>query len=175
MVSPARPPRYCSAMNRNLLTAGLTAAVVAALTTAVVGYAAGGNPDDMTAAPIAVLSEPSRVLDERVTGPTDRVTLPDKPWWATAVYVNVVVVDPAAAGYLTMWDCVDMPDISHLNFTARATESNFVAVPLAALPPAQRDAEHRLASDDICIYTSTPADVVVDLIGWGQTASYFRP
>lgn len=122
---------------------------------------AQSDPDEMTTGGVTVLDVPHRALDERETGQVDRVTLPMRPWWATAAMINVAVADPPQAGYLTLFQCGERPFVAHVNYTAGETESNMAAVPITP-------------EGDVCIFTSTPADVVLDVLAWSEQPYYFR-
>jgi hypothetical protein len=74
---------------------------------------------------------------------------------------NVVVISDDEPGYLVLWDCETMPDVSHLNYGANSVESNFV---MASMSP----------SDDLCLTMSTPGDVVIDVFGWASNAEYYQ-
>lgn len=85
---------------------------------------------------------PSRVLDTRAASPLGGREVRPLPvagaggvpaTGATAVVVNVTVVAPTGAGYLTVWPGgTDRPVVSSLNFTPGLTVANLVVVPLGA-------------------------------------------
>jgi hypothetical protein len=106
--------------------------------------------------------DPHRVLDTRqMSAPLTDVAVAVAPPGAVGTAVNVTVTEPAAAGFATIYPCGSaLPLASNLNFVAGAT------VPAAALVPV--DGEGR-----ICIHTSAPAHVVVDVAGWLQAG--FNP
>ncbi|HSJ91822.1 MAG TPA: hypothetical protein VK917_07120 [Ilumatobacter sp.] len=97
---------------------------------------------------------PHRLLDTRVTAPLAAdhviaVDVPDEP----AVVVNVAAVRPAAAGFLTVFPCLEkMPTASNLNFRAGENTANLAVVATGA-------------SGRVCIYTSSETDLIVDLAG----------
>jgi len=69
---------------------------------------------------------------------------------STAVALNVTAVNPAAAGFVTVFPCgVGRPDTSNLNFAAGQTRPNNVIVGAYL----QR----------VCVYASAAVDIVVDL------------
>jgi len=105
---------------------------------------------------------PHRVLDTRqVAAPLTDVAVPVAPAGARGAVVNVTVTEPSAAGFATVYPCGGAaPLASNLNFTAGAT------VPAAAIAAVD-------ASGRICVHTSTPAHVIVDVGGW--LASGFEP
>jgi hypothetical protein len=100
---------------------------------------------------------PQRVFDSRNSGPAAQsFTVPfggvvggD----AVAVALNVTVTQPGAAGYLTAYPCgTAVPLSSNVNYGAGETVPNSVVVPLGA-------------NRSVCIFSSTPAHVIVDLAG----------
>jgi hypothetical protein len=71
----------------------------------------------------------------------------------TAVSLNVTAVDPGGAGYVTVWPCgTDQPLVSNLNPEPLITQPNFVNVRVGD-------------GGKVCLYTSQPTDVVVDVLG----------
>lgn len=77
---------------------------------------------------------------------------------ATALFVNVTAVDPAAQGHITVFDCDDdRPLVSNLNHTAGRTTGNGALSGLAV-------------DGDVCIFSRSSTDVVIDLNGWSTSA-----
>lgn len=73
---------------------------------------------------------------------------------AVAVFANVTVTEPNAAGFVTVFPCGEpFPLASNLNFTAGQTVPNLV---LARVGGGGR----------ICLYSSTPAHLIVDVAAW---------
>ena len=132
-------------------------------------------------------STPTRLLDTREglgaplapTTPTTPVTIPVAslpvsgalgraktiPAAVSAVALNVTVVNPSAAGFVTVWPCGQpRPNASNLNFEAGQVVANGVIAPVG---------------DDgsVCAFSSVPADLIVDLSGWfpGGTFSGATP
>lgn len=70
---------------------------------------------------------------------------------AKAAFVNVVAVDPADSGYITLWGDGAKPDASHINFTKGVTIANGVWVPVAA-------------DGTIQVYTHKACHIVVDVL-----------
>ncbi|MFT6436106.1 MAG: hypothetical protein ACJAVI_004163 [Candidatus Azotimanducaceae bacterium] len=71
-----------------------------------------------------------------------------------AVALNVTVVSPDAAGFVTVYPCdVERPLASNVNFVAGQVVPNGVIAPVSA-------------NGEVCIYSLAPTDVVVDLAGW---------
>jgi subtilisin family serine protease len=79
---------------------------------------------------------------------------------AGAVSLNVTVVDPVAAGFVTVYPCGDRPVASNLNYTAGQVASNAVIAPLSP-------------DDEVCFFSSTAAHLVADVNGWFATGSAF--
>ncbi len=69
------------------------------------------------------------------------------------VFMNVTLVDAAAAGYATVYPCAEgRPDTSNVNVASGQTIANFAVV--------RPD-----ANGEICVYSSMAADVLVDVLG----------
>lgn len=76
-----------------------------------------------------------------------------------AVALNVTVVNPSGAGFVTVYPCdVDRPLASNLNYTAGNVVANGVVAPVSA-------------DGEICIYSQQSTDVIVDLAGWIPSSS----
>jgi hypothetical protein len=87
---------------------------------------------------------------------------------ASAAVLNVTVVDPTAAGYLTVFpQGATQPTASNVNYVGGEVTANRVTVPLSSGP----------SPGEISIYSSSSADVVVDVSGSytsaGGTGSQF--
>jgi len=114
-----------------------------------------GNPSNLDSAPVnqcdggnagetlhAFGSIPVQVADDSVI-----------PSAASAAVLNVTVVNPTSGGFLTVYpEGASQPVASNLNFTAGLTTTNRVIVPLSS-------------SGFVEVFSSAPADVVVDLSG----------
>lgn len=73
---------------------------------------------------------------------------------AVAAAINVTSVNPTGPGYLTVWPCgVTRPVVSTLNFAAGTIRANGAIAPLGV-------------DGKLCLYSHSPADVVVDIVGW---------
>lgn len=114
------------------------------------------------------LPEPRRALDTRDT-PNGRLAASGRqtlslagvgvPLNARAVVVNTTAVDPSAPGYLTVWPCdQDLPTASNLNYAAGQTIPNLVVV-------------RPSPTGEICLYTQSATDVVVDVAGYLPSTS----
>lgn len=83
----------------------------------------------------------------------------DVPSLASAVVLNVTVVNPASAGYLTVFPAGQSPPTaSNLNYVAGEVVPNLVEVGIGS-------------SGEISIYSSASTDVVVDLEGYVASTS----
>ena len=113
---------------------------------------------------------PERLLDARVaagqigyTGPRptagqtvalDVTDVGDMqvPTGSKGVFVNVTAVDPAAAGWITVYACdAPKPNASALNYYPGDAIPNLVLAPIAA-------------DGTICLYTEAGTDIAVDLV-----------
>jgi hypothetical protein len=77
-----------------------------------------------------------------------------------SVSLNVVVANPAAAGFITVNSCGDRALVSSVNFVAAQTVANAVFAPVSA-------------SGTVCFFSSAATDLVVDINGWLKTGSGF--
>jgi len=124
-----------------------------------------------TAAPLALTAiAPRRVVDTRlgIGGQTRQLAggimrlqvagLGGIPADAEAIVANITVVEPDAPGYATVYPCTaQVPDVSVLNHAAGQTVANSAIV---ALSP----------QGEVCVYTYSAAEVLVDITGWlGQS------
>ena len=97
-------------------------------------------------------TSPVRLLDTRATGRAAVVEVPVDPN-ADAVAINLTAARAAARGFLTAHSCdEERPSVATLNFAAGQpiASSAFVATN---------------GSDSMCIFSSAPVDVIVDLTG----------
>jgi Cysteine-rich secretory protein family len=141
----------------NLVTSALGAGqlcVFASVTTHVIVDLAGWYRTDGGAsfAPIA----PQRIFDSRSGAAGQSYSMPlagvvgDD---AVAVAINLTATQPGAAGYLAAYPCGGtVPLVSNVNYTAGQTIPNSAIVPIGA-------------NRSICVFSSTPAHVIVDLSG----------
>ncbi len=73
---------------------------------------------------------------------------------ATAAVINVTVDAPTASGFLTVYPCGEaVPNASNLNFGAGQTTANAVTAKLGT-------------NGKVCIYTSAPTHLIVDINGY---------
>jgi hypothetical protein len=75
------------------------------------------------------------------------------PLGSNAVVVNVTAADPAADGFVTAFPCGNQPDTSMLNVRAWGA-------------PVPNGAIVGVSGDDLCIHSSVPTDVIVDVLGY---------
>lgn len=76
------------------------------------------------------------------------------PTDASAVALNVTIVEAQEAGYATVWPCgTPMPDASNVNFARGGTAANGVIAPIGA-------------DGSVCVFTSDNAHLIVDIAGW---------
>jgi hypothetical protein len=107
--------------------------------------------------------QPSRPIAVDVAGV--RATVGGAPQTigdAEAVALNVAVQAPQAAGFLTVWPCGSpRPNASSLNFRAGQTISNNVIATVGS-------------GGAICVHTTAPTDVIIDVAGWFKPGGSFR-
>ncbi len=99
--------------------------------------------------PAAPKSVPVRGVTVSVNGVDQQV-----PADASAVALNVTMVEARAAGFATVWPCgAPMPEASNVNFGRGGTAANGVIAPIGA-------------DGSVCIFTSADAHLIVDIAGW---------
>jgi hypothetical protein len=95
---------------------------------------------------------PARVLDTRFTGRAATIPV-SAPGGAAAVAITLTVTGGATAGFLAAYPCsAGRPDVSNVNWQAGETTAGAVFVPVGA-------------DGTLCVYTSSPVDVIVDVTG----------
>lgn len=93
-----------------------------------------------------------RLADTRTNGRVE-VVVAEVPAGTVAAVVNLTAIDAGAGGYLTASACDGArPEVSSVNFAPREVVAGSAYVPVGA-------------SGKICVYASTPVDVLVDLTG----------
>ena len=70
-----------------------------------------------------------------------------------AVSLNVTVIGPSTAGFVTVYPCGQRPLASNLNYTIGQTVPNAVITPVSA-------------DGNICLYSSATAYLLADINGW---------
>jgi len=82
------------------------------------------------------------------------------PTGATGVMINVTAVGPETAGFMTIWPCgIERPLASHLNFEPGQTIANGVIAAIGG-------------EGEVCVYSTSATDLVVDIAGWFENSSY---
>ena len=85
------------------------------------------------------------------------------PVAATAAVLNVAVTNAGAPGFLTVYPCGSpVPNAANLNFTASSTSSKLAVAKLGT-------------GGSVCIFTSAPTDLVVDVDGFFPGVSTYAP
>jgi hypothetical protein len=110
---------------------------------------------DGTGAPVAKLGS-SGQLSVAMRGAVIPVNGNDAqiPQDASAVALNVTVVNPEAAGFVTVWPCsAARPNASNLNFVAGQVVPNNVVAPIGD-------------QGSVCFYSSQSTDIIVDVSGY---------
>ena len=67
--------------------------------------------------------------------------------------LNVTATNTEAGGFITVFACGTLEEISSLNFDTGATVANAVLAPVSAW-------------GTICLYANQRTDVIVDINGW---------
>jgi hypothetical protein len=67
--------------------------------------------------------------------------------------LNVTVTNPDGDGFVTVYACGVLEEVSSVNFSASQTVANAVLAPISA-------------GGTICLYSNVTTDVVVDIDGW---------
>jgi hypothetical protein len=97
---------------------------------------------------------PTRVLDTRQTsGPLTDVRVPVAPVHSSGAVVNLTITDAHAPGYATLYPCGGLPLVSNVNFLATLPVAGAAVVPVDN-------------GGGVCVHTSTPANIIVDVAGW---------
>jgi Bacterial Ig domain/Bacterial lectin len=96
---------------------------------------------------------PDRMIDTRNKG--GKITTVEVPGFdiTRATFLNITVIDPKDAGFVTVWPCASpKPDSSNVNFRSGETR--------AAAALVKPDANGK-----VCIFSSTPAHLLMDRTG----------
>ena len=70
-----------------------------------------------------------------------------------AVSLNVTVVDPSAAGFVTVYPCGSRPGVSSLNFVTGQVVPNAVIAPVSN-------------TGEVCFFSNVSTDLLADVNGW---------
>ena len=84
------------------------------------------------------------------------------PTGARQVAVNVVGMNAAFGGHVTVWQCGAVPGTSNLNVPVGRTVANMAVVTLSS-------------KGSLCLKVSHPMHVLVDIAGWWGAAQELRP
>jgi hypothetical protein len=79
-----------------------------------------------------------------------------------AVSLNVTATGPEADGFVTVYACGAREPVSSVNFTSGSTVANAVVAPVSS-------------AGMICIYSSAPTDIVIDINGWFAAGAALTP
>lgn len=136
----------------------------------VTGWFATGNGFVDVAPSRLVDTRPGEVALRPLTGSfgadqVREVTVTDIPGLVpaqgvAAASLNLTVVNPAAAGYVSAYACGERPNASSVNFSAGRTVANLAIVPVSA-------------SGTVCFYASQSLHLIVDLTGWFEVGQGF--
>jgi HYR domain len=89
---------------------------------------------------------------------TGRASVPND---ASAVVLNVTVTGPQGPGFATVFPCgAAVPNASNLNYVAGATVANLIAAKIGD-------------GGSVCVYTSQPTHVIVDVAGFFPAGSSY--
>ncbi|MEO5722915.1 MAG: Ig-like domain-containing protein, partial [Ilumatobacteraceae bacterium] len=78
-----------------------------------------------------------------------------------SVSLNVVVTNPEAPGFITVYSCGTRKAVSSVNYVAGQTVANAVIAPVSA-------------TGTVCFYTFATTDIIVDINGWIASGSSFH-
>lgn len=118
----------------------------------------GSAPDALRFTPLAA---PDRLLDTRVTGRA-AVSTVNAPPGAEAVAVNLTATQASEPGWLKAFACGgDEPFVSNVNYMPGESVAGAAIVPVSG-------------DGTICVRSSAPADVIVDITGSFTTGGELR-
>ena len=75
------------------------------------------------------------------------------PGIVTTASINVTAINPAAAGFLTVYDCLTLPLASSLNYVPGVNGGNEIIASINA-------------NGRLCIHTSQATHLAADVTGW---------
>jgi hypothetical protein len=79
-----------------------------------------------------------------------------------AVSLNVTVDQPDQAGFVTVYPCGDLNEVSNVNFLPGQTVPNAVLTPVSA-------------DGNVCFFSNTPTHIIADINGYFPANSGFTP
>ena len=123
----------------------------------VTGWFSAGAIDAVNPSRLVDTRQPgSQASGRKVAGQQFRVQVTGSagvPTTASAVVVTLTAVNPAAAGFVTVFPCGAQPNASALNFGAGQTSANLAVATLDA-------------SGGVCVFVQQETDIVIDVTGW---------
>ena len=78
-----------------------------------------------------------------------------------SVSLNVVVTNPEASGFITVYTCGTLAQVSSVNYVSGQTVANAVIAPVSA-------------NGTVCFYSPATTDLIVDINGWIEAGSGFH-
>jgi hypothetical protein len=117
---------------------------------------------DGTGSPVAKLNagSPLSVQITSLAVTTSAGSATSIPTNISAAALNVTVVNPEASGFITVYPCdAERPNASNVNFSIGQVVANGVIAPVSS-------------SGEVCLFSSKPSDIVVDLAGWFGNSSF---
>ncbi len=113
--------------------------------------------------------QPSRLLDTRTTatkpgaGSTQTINVSAVAAGSSAVLVNLTSAQSDSNGFLTAYPCdAARPNTSNLNTVTNTRRANLASVKVSA-------------AGTICVYSSDPTHIAVDIVGAFPTSSAYTP
>ena len=100
---------------------------------------------------------PGRILEIDVRS---LAAVPDSG--VSAVSLNVTATQPDGSGFVTVYPCGTLREVSSLNFVAGQTTPNAVIAPLSP-------------TGTVCFYSNVPTHLLADINGWFTTGSGYTP
>ena len=117
---------------------------------------------DGTGSPVSKLTSasPLEVQITNVSVTTAAGASTSVPSNISAAALNLTVTNPDSAGFVTAYPCdVARPNASNVNYVAGQTVANGVLAPVSA-------------AGQVCLFSSVPTDVIVDIGGWFGSSSF---
>ena len=126
------------------------------------------------------ITPPERLVDTRPQSPQGllrvdqvhvnreplRINISNLPYTAlpsaevSALILNITAVNASSEGFVTAVACGNDEIVSSLNYSAGSTIANLAMVPIDP------------SSGDICLSSSIPVDILVDIFGWLDSSSF---
>ncbi len=115
----------------------------------------GNSPDALRTIPKSKIHA-NGMIEVQLTGLAGYVPVVG----ATSVSLNVIVTNPEASGFITVYSCGARALVSNVNYVAGQTVANAVVAPVSA-------------TGTVCFYSLAAVDLVVDINGWFAAGSGF--